>query len=124
MRLALRVIIGVAGVLGLLVAVRLWMAPAELAGQLGVSASGSLGLATIRADMGGFFAAGGMFALAAAIKARGGLLLPSVVLIGLALVGRIVAVAMNGFAPEMGPPMAVEAVLLVLFVAGWRMLPR
>jgi hypothetical protein len=74
--------------------------------------------------MGGFFAAGGMFALAAAIKARGGLLLPSVVLIGLALVGRIVAVAMNGFAPEMGPPMAVEAVLLVLFVAGWRMLPR
>lgn len=124
MRLALRVIIGVAGVLGLLVAVRLWMAPAELAGQLGVSASGPLGLATIRADMGGFFAAGGMFALAAAIKARGGLLLPSVVLIGLALVGRIVAVAMNGFAPEMGPPMAVEAVLLVLFVAGWRMLPR
>lgn len=124
MRLALRVIIGVAGVLGLLVAVRLWMAPAELAGQLGVSASGSLGLATIRADMGGFFAAGGVFALAAAIKARGGLLLPSVVLIGLALVGRVVAVAMNGFAPEMGPPMAVEAVLLVLFVAGWRMLPR
>mgnify|MGYP001346134085 FL=1 len=124
MRLALRVIIGVAGVLGLLVAVRLWMAPAELAGQLGVSASGPLGLATIRADMGGFFAAGGVFALAAAIKARGGLLLPSVVLIGLALVGRVVAVAMNGFAPEMGPPMAVEAVLLVLFVAGWRMLPR
>lgn len=124
MRLALRVIIGVAGVLGLLVAVRLWMAPAELAGQLGVSASGPLGLATIRADMGGFFAAGGVFALAAAIKARGGLLLPSVVLIGLALVGRIVAVAMSGFAPEMGPPMAVEAVLLVLFVAGWRMLPR
>lgn len=124
MRLALRVIIGVAGVLGLLVAVRLWMAPAELAGQLGVSASGPLGLATIRADMGGFFAAGGVFALAAAIKARGGLLLPSVVLIGLALVGRIVAVAMNGFAPEMGPPMAVEAVLLVLFFAGWRMLPR
>ena len=124
MRLALRVIIGVAGVLGLLVAVRLWMAPAELAGQLGVSASGPLGLATIRADMGGFFAAGGGFALAAAIKARGGLLLPSVVLIGLALVGRVVAVAMNGFAPEMGPPMAVEAVLLVLFVAGWRMLPR
>ena len=81
MRLALRVIIGVAGVLGLLVAVRLWMAPAELAGQLGVSASGPLGLATIRADMGGFFAAGGVFALAAAIKARGGLLLPSVVLI-------------------------------------------
>lgn len=124
MRLALRVIIGVAGVLGLLVAVRLWMAPAELAGQLGVSASGPLGLATIRADMGGFFAAGGVFALAAAIKARGGLLLPSVVLIGLALVGRIVAVVMNGFALEMGPPMAVEAVLLVLFFAGWRMLPR
>lgn len=124
MQLVLRVIVGIAGLLGLLVAARLWMAPAELAAQLGVASTGPLGLATIRADMGGFFAAGGAFALAAAIKARGGLLLPSVVLIALALTGRIVAIVMNGFAPEMGTPMAIEAVLLIVFAAGWRLLPR
>ncbi|RYG32808.1 MAG: DUF4345 domain-containing protein [Burkholderiales bacterium] len=122
MQLALRIIVGVAGVLGLLVAARLWMAPAEMASQLGLSPTGPLGLATIRADMGGFFAAGGAFALAAAIKARGSLLLPSVVLIALALFGRLIAVVVNGFTPEMGPPLAIEAVLLALFTAGWRML--
>lgn len=124
MKLVLRIVVGIAGLLGLLVAARLWMAPADLAAQLGVAPTGPLGLATLRADMGGFFAGGGAFALAAAIKGRGGILLPSVALIGLALAGRLVTVAMNGFSPEMGPPMAIEAVLLVLFAAGWRMLPR
>ena len=124
MQLVLRALVGIAGLLGLLVAARIWMAPADVAGQLGVAAASPLGLATIRADMGGFFGAGGLFALAAAIKARGGILLPSVVLIGLALTGRLIAVAMNGYAPAMGPPMAIEAVLLVLFIAGWKWLPR
>lgn len=124
MQLLLRVLVGTAGLLGLLVLARIWMAPAEVASQLGVAASGPLGLATIRADMGGFFGAGGVFALIAAIKGRGGLLFASSVLIALALVGRVIAVAANGFATEMGPPMAIEAVLLVLFVAGWKWLPR
>ncbi len=124
MKLVLRVLVGVAGLLALLVAARMWMAPAEAAAQLGVAASGPLGLATIRADMGGFFGAGGLFALMAAVKGHGGMLLPPVVLIGLALTGRLVTVAVNGFAPEVGPPMAIEAVLLVLFAAGWKWLPR
>lgn len=124
MVLILRALVGIAGLLGLLVAARLWMAPAELAGQLGVAASGPLGLATLRADMGGFFAAGGLFALGAAIKSRGALLLPPVMLIGLALAGRIVTIAMNGYAPEMAPPMAIEAALLAVFATGWRLLPR
>lgn len=120
----LRAVIGIAGLLGLLVAARIWMAPEETAAQLGVVASGPLGLATIRADMGGFFAAGGVFGLLAAIKGRGSLLLPPMVLIGFALTGRLLAVAMNGFVPEMGPPMAIEAILLVLFMVGWKWLPR
>ena len=124
MKLVLRVLVGIAGLLGVLVAARMWMAPTEVAAQLGVAASSPLGLASIRADMGGFFGAGGLFALAAAIKGRGGMLLPSVVLVGLALTGRLVAVAINGFVPEMGAPMAIEAALLVLFVAGWKWLPR
>ena len=124
MQLVLRVLVGIAGLLGVLVAARMWMAPAEVAAQLGVAASSPLGLASIRADMGGFFGAGGLFALAAAIKGRGGMLLPSVVLVGLALTGRLVTVAINGFVPEMGAPMAIEAALLVLFVAGWKWLPR
>ena len=124
MQLVLRAFVGIAGLLGLLVAARIWMAPAEVAGQLGVAAASPLGLATIRADMGGFFGAGGLFAMVAAIRARGDMLLPSIVLIGLALTGRLVAIVMNGFVPEMGPPIMIEAALLVLFVSGWKALPR
>lgn len=124
MRIVLRILAGLAGLLALLVAARLWMAPAETASQLGVSAAGGLGLATIRADMGGFFAAGGLFALVAAIKGRGALLIVPVVLIGLALAGRLVSVAASGFVEDMGPPMGIEAVLLLIFAAGWRLLPR
>lgn len=124
MQLVLRALVGIAGLLGLLVAVRMWMAPAEVAQQLGVAAASPLGLASIRADMGGFFGAGGLFAVAAAVKGRGGMLLPSVVLIGFALTGRLIAAVTNGFVPEMGPPIAIEAALLVLFVAGWKWLPR
>ena len=62
--------------------------------------------------------------LMAAIKGTGRLLLPSVVLVGSALAGRLATVGMNGFVAEMGSPMAIEAALLVLFAAGWKLLPR
>ena len=124
MTMVLRVLVGAAGALALLVAARIWMAPAEVAAQLGVSPAGPLGLATIRADMGGFFASGGVFSLMAAIRGRGGLLAAPVVLIGLALAGRVATLALTGYSADMGPPMAIEAVLLALFASGWRLLPR
>lgn len=124
MTMVLRVVVGVVGLLGLLIAARMWMAPVELAAQLGVAPAAPLGVATIRADMGGFFGGAGVFALIAAIKGRGGLLIAPLVLVGIALSGRILTVVLNGFTQDMGPPMAIEAVLLVVFAAGWKLLPR
>jgi len=124
MTMVLRVVVGVVGILGLLIAARMWMAPVELASQLGVAPAGPLGVATIRADMGGFFGGAGVFALIAAFKGRGGLLIVPLVLVGIALSGRILTVVLNGFTQDMGPPMAIEAVLLVVFAAGWKLLPR
>lgn len=124
MTMVLRALVSVAGLLGVLIASLMWMAPEEAAAQLGVAATGPLGLASIRADMGGFFGAGGAFALAASFKGSGSLLLAPVVLVGLALAGRLVAVAVNGFVSEMGPPMVIEVVLCLVFAAGWRLLPR
>lgn len=124
MTIVLRVVVGVVGLLGLLVAARMWMAPVELAAQLGVAPANALGLATIRADMGGFFGGAGVIALISAIRGRGGLLIAPLVLIGIALSGRILTVVLDGFTQDMGPPMAIEAVLLVVFAAGWKLLPR
>lgn len=121
-RTGLRLIVGVIGVLALLVAARLWVGPEAPAAAMGLKADGLLGLATLRADVGGFFAAGGLFALAGAIRGEGRLLTPPALLLGLALAGRLVTVAMDGYAPAMLPPMIVEAVLVAILLLARRRL--
>lgn len=121
-RTGLRLIVGVIGVLALLVAARLWVGPEAPAAALGLKADGLLGLATLRADVGGFFAAGGLFALAGAIRGEGRLLTPPALLLGLALAGRLVTVAMDGYAPAMLPPMVIEAVLVAILLLARRRL--
>ncbi|MEZ5938259.1 MAG: hypothetical protein R3C52_08560 [Hyphomonadaceae bacterium] len=119
----LRVLIGLAGVLALLVAARTWMAPEAMGAQLGLSGDGPLGLASLRADIGGFFAAGGAFALAAAIRNQARLLTPPLVLLSIALCGRLLSFALNGTDAASLPPAAIEAVLVLLFGIGRRVLP-
>lgn len=119
-----RVLVGVVGLLALLLALRIWIAPEEVAAQLGIQAAGPLGIATIRADMAGFFAAGGGLSLFAAIRNRAGLLTAPMTLIGLALSGRIITVVMNGVSNDMIPPMAIEAVLLAVLAFGRMRLAR
>lgn len=125
MKQLLRVAVGVAGILGLLMALRIWIAPAAVAAQFGLAAPGGLGIATIRADLAGFFAVAGGLALAAAALDRAALLTAPLLLMAAALCGRAVTLAVQGPASEMFTPMAVEAVLLALFGAGlWRLGPQ
>jgi hypothetical protein len=118
MQAVLRVIVGIAGTLGVLIALRIWMAPTEVAAQLGVTPVGPLGLATIRADMAGFFGGVGALSVFAAIRGQGRLLTAPLLLIGLALTGRVVTILMSGFSNEMLPPMVVELVLVLILAAG------
>lgn len=122
MKLVIRGAVGLAGVLALLLALQFWLHPATPAAKLGLSPIGALGLATIRADMAGFFGAAGGFALFAAIRAEGRLLTAPLAMIAIALTGRVITVAVQGWSPDLGLPMIVEAVLLVLFAAGRRLL--
>jgi hypothetical protein len=124
MQMIARVLVGVLGLAGVLIALRIWMAPADVAAQLGVGPLSSLGLATIRADMAGFFGAAGAFALFAAIRNRGAFLLAPLVLVGIALTGRVLTVALNGYSEDMAPPMAIEVVLLVVLGFGRMKLAR
>jgi len=124
MQMIARILVGVAGLLGVLVALRLWMAPEDVAAQLGIQAAGPLGVASIRADIAGFFAAGGAFSVLAAIRNRAVLLTAPMVLIGLALTGRLITLALNGVSNDMIPPLAVEAVMLAILAFGRMRLAR
>lgn len=123
-RLAMRVVLALAGAFFLLIAIRFWMTPETVAAQFALTPVGGLGLATLRADMGGFFAASALFALAAAILDRASLLIAPLLMVALALGGRVLTIAVSGYAPDMLEPMVVEAVLVVLFALGRGVLSR
>jgi hypothetical protein len=120
MRIFLRGLIGIVGVLAVLLALQFWLHPAAPAAKLGLSPLGDLGLSTIRADMAGFFGAAGVLALIAAIRNQGAWLTAPLLMVAIALTGRVVNVIAQGWSPDFMQPMAVEAVLVVLFAAGRR----
>lgn len=122
LRLMPRLLIGTLGAVAILGALRIWIDPAMPAVALGLSPVGGLGLATLRADVGGFFGGMGAFALAAAIRDDRRLVTVPLVLVSLALTGRLITAGLEGLAPDMVLPMVVEAALAVLFAFGRRTL--
>lgn len=124
MRNIFRGVVGLVGVLAVLLALQFWLHPAAPAAKLGISPLGVLGLSTIRADMAGFFGGAGVMALAAAIRNDGRWLTPPLLLVAIALTGRIINVIFQGWSPELLQSMVVEAVLVVLFAAGGRVIGK
>lgn len=124
MQLIVRIVVGVAGLLSILLAARFFQNPAAPAALLGVAPVGELGTATLRGDFGGFFGVCGIFALAAAIRNSATLVTAPLLAIGIALTGRIVSYALVGGGSAVVQPMLVELTLLVVFGMGCATLAR
>ena len=116
----LRILVGGVGALALVLALGIWIDPARTTANLGLMGRGALGLASLRADVGGFFAVAGLLSLAGAVRDDARLLTAPVLLAGLAILGRLITVAQAGLTPDQVMPIVVEAVLVVLLVAGRR----
>lgn len=121
-QLTVRILVGVVGALAVLLALRIWIAPAAVGETLGLVGMGGLGRATLRADVGGFFGVAGIMALAAAVRNDRRLLTAPLVMIALALTGRVITRFTDGLTPAQVPPMIVEAVLVVILAGGRRIL--
>jgi Domain of unknown function (DUF4345) len=119
MRTVARVIVGVIALFNLAIGVGVVLAPAQLAAAFFVDPVGLQGLATIRADFGGFFIGAAVFALIGAWRADARLLTVPVTLLGIALAGRIVSLVADGRTPESLPPIAAEVVMLAVLL--WAM---
>ncbi len=120
MRIVLRFLVGILGLLGVLVALAAWANPAGPAERFGLELVGGLGRASMRADFAGFFAGAGIFSLAAALRGDARLLTAPLLLVCVALSGRALTAALDGFTPDMAAPMIIETVLIVVFGAGRR----
>ena len=120
----LRLAVGLSGAALVLLALGLWIDPVDMGGLLGLAPENALGLATLRADLGAVFATAGGLALAALWRRSPGLLLAPLVLLGLMLAGRVLAMALGPFDLLCLPPMAVEAAMLLVFTAAWWRWPK
>ena len=124
MRIVLIGLIFVAGMFNLLLGVSYIYDPAGAAAGLGVTNTGPLGLATLRADFTAFFVVIGLCMLRGAWKRNGDLLLVPAALFGIALCGRLLTLILNGSGPGFYMPMAAEAGQVILLVMGWRWVPH
>jgi hypothetical protein len=115
--LMLRGAVVLTGAFLLLLGVGALIDPSRVAGSLGVGAIAPVGLATLRADLFGFFTTSGGLAVWAAIRQRPSLLNTPLLLIGMALFGRFVSLALQPFDVTLVPPMVAEALMLAAFVA-------
>jgi ribonuclease Z len=120
LRNALRAALVLAGLVFVVLAAGFLRDPLLPAARLGVAPLGLLGQATLRGDFFAFFAVGGLLSIAGALRSDARLLLAPLLLISFTLAGRLITVAVAGFDPVMGPPMAVETVMAVLLLLGRR----
>ncbi len=122
MKAAVRIVIGLLGLLGAFAAILFWFSTENAAHGVGLAATDARGLAAIRADIAGFFGAQALFALLAAWKGRAEYALPPIVLMGFAFTGRVISLLIGDFDPGIVSGMVVEAATIAIFLFTWRTL--
>ena len=110
--LVARLFLAVCGGLAAILFALVWFDLPRFGARLGPVATTPLAAATLRADIGGFFAAWSIAALLAAWRDDRRLVAAAMLLIGLALAGRLFTFALTRD-PAIMPPMAAEALLFV-----------
>lgn len=112
-----RMLVAVIGLFALLGVSQHWFNLDAVAAERGMQAIGDIGRANLRADVGGLFLGIGCLSLFAAVRQNGSALLAAAALLAATLLGRFVSVVIDGYSARVGPPILVEAVVLVLLCA-------
>ena len=120
MTLFLRAAMALFALLYLAIGTGFMIAPEQLGEAFGVAAAGAKGLASMRADFTAFFwLLGGSLAWGA-WRQSGGALLVALLLVGTALAGRGLSLLLDGNYEGALQPMTLEALTVVLALAGMR----
>lgn len=119
MALVSRILVGLIGIMALLGVGPHWFRLQHLPIERGMQALGDIGRANVRADVGGLFLAIALFAFIAAAKQSRTWALAAMLLVGSALAGRFVSLAIDGFGPRVGAPIAIEAGVVAIFALAY-----
>jgi hypothetical protein len=126
MRFVLTALIFLTGGFDLFLAASFLLTPLTTAQGLGVVPYAGVGegLSTIRADFTSFFGVAGFAMLWGAWRRNADLLLVPMLLFGVTFCVRALDLVLTGPYPGWPAPMAVEAIEVILLLAGWRILPH
>jgi hypothetical protein len=120
MAMIFRVLVGLTGLASLLTAAQHWFALDAVKAERGIEALGTIGAANIRADVGGIFIAIGIFLIMAAWRQSRAWLLGGLIIVGSALLGRFISLAIDGASERVFEPIIVEAIVIAILVgARW-----
>jgi hypothetical protein len=120
MRNLARGVVALVGLFNLGLGLSFLFDPAQAGLRFFVTSLGTQGMATMRADFTAFFVTGATFALIGAWRTWRTPLLVPLLLLGIAISGRVVSLIADGAPPMAFPPMIVEAVMILLLALGWR----
>jgi hypothetical protein len=116
----MRFLIGLVGIVSAFTALQHWFMLDSVAVTRGFSGLDIAGRANFRADVGGMFLAIGVSHLIAAWRQSATWALNSAAIIALALIGRIVSLALDGSGNGVWAPVIIEAVCLSLSLVAWQ----
>lgn len=120
MRNMARAVVALVGLFNLALGLGFLFDPAQVGLRFFVTSLGTQGMATMRADFTAFFMTGAIFASVGAWRAWRTPLLVPLLLLGIAICGRVVSLFADGMPPKAFPPMIVEAVMILLLALAWR----
>ncbi|MFA5966210.1 MAG: hypothetical protein WC804_19525 [Sphingomonas sp.] len=120
MKNVVRGVVALVGLFNLLLGLSFLFKPALGAERFFLTPIGSQGMATIRADFTAFFVTGAIFALLGAWRTWRTPLLVPMILLFIAISGRVVSLVLDGAAGSAYPPMMVEAIMIAVLALGWR----
>ena len=124
MRLILTALLFVGGLFFTIYGLSFLLWPQSIAPGFGLTPDGPLGWATVRADLTAVFVTCGICMMWGAWRRAGDVLLVPAMLFGIALAGRIVSAVSDGTYDNFWLPMIIEALVVVLSIAGNRLLPH
>ena len=120
MKQVMRIVIGLVGLFNLSIGLGFLFQPARLGRIFFLAPTSIQGLATMRADFTAFFCLASLCALYGAWKMRAAPLQVPIALLGIALTGRFVSIAMDGIISTTAMPMVAEAVMIAILLLGHR----
>lgn len=124
MRVILTILVFLFGFFDLFMGLNFLFNPQGTATGFGLSATGTQGLSTLRADFTAFFGVVAVCMMVGAWRRNADLLLVPAALMGTAVTVRALSLALDGTYPGWPVPMVVELAHVALLIAAWKVLPH